>query len=187
MKFNDLQNVPNEIIKNKKEKKMRKWITVRDIATIGLMAAMLEAVKIILQGVANVELVTLLIILFTLYLGPKVLIAVWAFVGMECLVWGLGLWTIMYIYIWPVLVILTLMLSKCKDSFPFILLATFFGLFFGALCSIPYFFIGGPVMAFTWWAAGIPYDILHGIANCISALVLFKPLRMAINRIKKMS
>ena len=86
--------------------------SVKDIAVIGMMTAMLEAVKIALQAVPNVELVTLLIILFTLFLGWKTLIAVWAFVGIECVVWGIGLWTIMYVYIWPILV-----LSKSSQSF----------------------------------------------------------------------
>lgn len=159
-------------------------LTVNDIATIGMMTAMLEAVKITLQSIPNVELVTLLIILFTLYLGKKTLIAVWAFVGLECAVWGIGLWTIMYIYIWPILVIATLLLSKYKSSLPFILLACIYGLLFGALCSIPYFFIGGPHMAFTWWVAGIPYDILHGVCNGVSAALLFKPLYKVLMKIK---
>lgn len=159
--------------------------TIKEIAAIGMMAAMLEAVKIALQSVPNVELVTLFIILFTLYLGPKALIAVWAFVGMECTVWGIGLWTIMYIYIWPVLVVLTLLLKKQQSQWPFVILSTLYGLSFGAMCAIPYLFIGGWHMAFTWWVAGIPYDILHGISNGIVCAVLFTPLQKALKQIKR--
>lgn len=164
---------------------MKKTIfTVKDIATIGMMAAMLETVKFVFQSIPNVEFVTLFIILFTLYLGPKTLIAVWAFVGLECVVWGFGLWTIMYVYIWPVLVFLTLLLSRFKSPIPFILLAACFGLGFGALCTIPYFFIGGVKTAFAWWMAGVPYDILHGISNGVGAAFLFYPLNRLLNRIK---
>ena len=157
--------------------------SVTDIATIGVMAALLEVIKVALQSIPNVELVTLLIIVFTLYLGPKSLIAVWGFVGMECAVYGLGLWTIMYIYVWPILVLLTCLLRKHKSQWPFVVLASMFGLFFGALCSIPYFFMGGYATALAWWVAGIPYDILHGVANFITAAVLFTPLTKALNRI----
>ncbi|MCR5468696.1 MAG: hypothetical protein K6F37_07035 [Lachnospiraceae bacterium] len=160
-------------------------LTVKDIATIGMMAAMLEAVKITFQSVPNVEFVTLFIILFTLYLGPKTLIAVWAFVGLECTVWGFGLWTVMYVYIWPILVFLTLLLRRFKSPWPFIILAAGFGLSFGAFCSIPYFFIGGVHTAYTWWLAGLPYDVLHGASNGIIAAILFAPLRALLNRIKK--
>ena len=30
---------------------------------------------------------------------------------------------------------------------------------------------------FTWWIAGIPFDLVHGISNLILALILFQPLR----------
>lgn len=153
------------------------FFSVKDIALIGMMTAMLEAVKIALQAVPNVELVTLLIILFTLYLGWKTLLAVWAFVGIECVVWGIGLWTIMYVYVWPILVLLTLLIRKKNAYLRYCFLSGFFGLFFGAFCSIPYFFIGGPSMAISWWISGIPYDILHGISNFVLCLILFPALR----------
>lgn len=157
--------------------------SVKDIAVIGMMTAMLEAVKMALASVPNVELVTLLIILFTLFLGWKTLIAVWAFVGIECVVWGIGLWTIMYIYIWPLLVLFTLLLKNVKASWPFWFLSGFFGLFFGAFCSIPYFFIGGPSMAISWWISGIPYDLLHGGSNFLIAMVLFHPMNAMLKKL----
>ena len=162
----------------------KKIFTVTDIVTVGVMAALLEVVKVTLQSIPNVELVTLLIIVFTLYLGPKSLIAVWGFVGMECAVYGLGLWTIMYIYVWPILVLLTYALRKSKSQWPFVTLASMFGLFFGAMCSIPYFFMGGPATALAWWVAGIPFDILHGITNFVGAAILFTPLTKALQRIR---
>ena len=163
-----------------------KILSVRDIAEIGLMTACLEAVKMALSAIPNVEMVTLLIILFTLYLGKKTLIAVWAFVGVECFVWGIGLWTLMYIYVWPVLVICTLLLKRFIDlPMAYVVLSAAFGLLFGAMCSLPYIFISGPAYAFTWWIAGIPYDILHCVANFILALILFKPLNMLLTKIKK--
>lgn len=163
----------------------KKIFTASDIAVIGMMAALLEVVKVALQSIPNVELVTLLIIVFTLYLGPKSLIAVWGFVGMECAVYGLGLWTIMYIYVWPLLVVITCLMRKYKSQWPFVTLAAMFGLFFGAMCSIPYFFMGGPATALAWWVAGIPFDILHGITNFVGAAILFTPLTKALNRIKQ--
>lgn len=159
--------------------------SVKDIAVIGMMAAMIEAVKTVLASVPGVELVTLLIVLFTLFLGWKALIAVWAFVGMECAVWGIGLWTVMYVYIWPLLVVATLLLRKSKSIWPFCFLCGFYGLTFGAFCAIPYLFIGGPVMAFNWWVSGIPYDLVHGISNFVIALVAFRPLHAALTRVKK--
>jgi len=161
------------------------FLTTKDFAVIGMMAAMLEVVKLALTGLPNIELVTLLIIIFTLFLGWKSVIAVVAFVLMECTIYGFGLWTIMYFYVWPLLVLLTLLVKKFNSKIVYTLLSAMFGFFFGALCAIPYLFIGGPYMAFTWWIAGIPYDIIHGVSNLILCLVLFTPLNSILNRLKK--
>ena len=61
---------------------------------------------------------------------------------------------------------------------------------FGALCSLPYIVIGavdGGIMnglyaGFTWWVAGIPFDIVHGIGNFVIMLVLYKPIRSVAKR-----
>ena len=42
-------------------------------------------------------------------------------------------------------------------------------------------------MMFTWWIAGIPYDILHGISNFAACLVLYKPLMYACGHIRKLT
>lgn len=161
-----------------------KRLTAKDIAVIGVMTATLEAAKTALSFLPNVELVTLLIILYTLFLGRKAILAVLAFVGIECMIWGFGLWTVMYFYIWPLLSLLTYFLRKQTSVFVFAILSALFGLFFGALCAIPYFFIGGPSMAITWWISGIPYDILHCVSNFVLCMVLFVPLRAILNKIK---
>ena len=73
-------------------------LTVRDVAYIGIMIATLEAAKLSLSFIPNVELVTFLLILYTLAFGKKVLYAAFAFVGVECLIWGMGIWVIMLLF-----------------------------------------------------------------------------------------
>ena len=165
--------------------------TPRLIAEIGLMAAILEVSKVALSLIPNVELVSLEIILFTLYLGLPVLAAVWVFVGIELLVWGFSLWTVTYIYIWPILVILTLLLRRYENRpegyIVFSILSGAYGLFFGALCAIPFLFVGGLPSAFGMWVAGIPYDLIHCAGNFILCLVLFRPQHAVLCRIKRHS
>ncbi|MDE7062129.1 MAG: hypothetical protein K2O73_02665 [Lachnospiraceae bacterium] len=160
-------------------------ISVRDIAMIGMMTAALEAAKLSLSFLPNVELVTLMVILFTLCMGGRALFAVVAFVGVECLVWGPGPWTVMYLYIWPGLSILTLLCRRQRALWFWSVLSGMFGLLFGALCAIPYLFIGGIQTAVAWWIAGIPWDILHGISNFVICMVLFCPLRKVLERLVK--
>ncbi len=161
---------------------MKKKLDTRDIAEIGVMIAVLEAAKNALSFLPNVELVTLLIILYTLYFKDKICYVLSAFLLLEGCWHGFGLWWVMYAYVWPLLAFLTYLMRKKESAWAFSILAGAFGLFFGALCSLSYLFIGGIRTAFAWWVAGIPYDLIHGASNFILCRVLFLPLKKVCKR-----
>lgn len=150
-----------------------------------MMAATLEVTKLALSFLPNIELVSTLIIIYTLFLGNKVFYGIFVFVILEGLLYGFGLWWIMYLYCWPLLALLTKLLNKQSSIYAFVLLSGTYGLFFGALCSLPYLFIGGPLMAFSNWVTGIPFDIAHCLGNMLICLILFKPLFRIMERIIK--
>jgi len=152
------------------------------IARIALMTAMIEVAKIALQSIPNVELVTFLFIIFTIWFGKETYIVSFLFVGMECLIWGMGTWVFMYLYIWPVLITVTRRMPRRDSPLPYSIAAGIFGLLFGALSALTYLVIGGPSMALSWWISGIPYDILHGISNFVVCYVLFRPSSRAIQK-----
>lgn len=165
-------------------------LSIKDIAIIGIMVATMTAFKYAMSLLPNIEPVSLLIILYTLFLGPKVIYAIIVFVFVEGLIYGFGSWWICYFYIWPLLAILTYILGKTvADSkhtvWYFSILSGAFGLFFGALTSIPQFIIGGFSFGFNYFIAGIPYDLIHCVANFTICLVLFNPLHTTLNKISK--
>ena len=85
--------------------KMKK-ITVRDITLIGMMVAVIEVCKAALSFLPNIELTTFWLILFTLYFGRKILLVIPVFILIEGCIYGFGLWWVMYLYMWPLLVLL---------------------------------------------------------------------------------
>ena len=149
-----------------------------------MMAAMLEASKLALSWLANIELVTLLVLLFAASWGWRALLPTIAFVGLEILVWGFGLWTFSYFYLWPLLAVIGVLLRRCEASLLWALVAGFFGLAFGALCAIPYLFLGGPAFALSWWLAGIPFDLVHCAGNFVLTLLLWRPLRRLLRALQ---
>ena len=171
------------MMQNNSDKKSR--FSIVDIAQMGLMIAVMEAGKRILEFIPNVELVTLLFILYTIYFGKKTYLVSFAFTFLETFVWGIHTWVIMYLYIWPLLITIVLLIKNKASYWWYCILAAIFGLFFGAMCSIPYLFIGGPIAMFNWWIAGIPYDVLHCISNFVVCLVLFKPLSKVLEKVVK--
>lgn len=148
-----------------------------DIAIIGIAVAIIEACKVSMQALPNIELTSFWIIMFTLVLGWKVVFVVPIFTIIEGSIYGFGLWWVMYLYTWPVLAVIVWIFRKKDSAILYSIISGLFGLFFGALCSIPYLFIGGPSMMFSWWVAGIPFDIIHCISNFILMIILYKPVR----------
>jgi energy-coupling factor transport system substrate-specific component len=160
-------------------------LTIRDTSVMGVMVALLEAAVHAMASLPNIEPVTLLFMLYTLFLGGKVVYVLAAYLLLEGCFYGFGLWWIMYVYIWPLLCLLTYLLRKQRSVWVFAILSSLFGLLFGALCSIPYLFIGGVSGAFAWWVAGIPFDLIHCVSNFVLCMVLFPPLRFCLMRLKR--
>jgi energy-coupling factor transport system substrate-specific component len=158
-------------------------LTTREIAVMGLMIAVLEASVHAMSALPNIEPVTLLLMLYTLFLGKKVIYVLAAYLLLEGCFYGFGLWWIMYLYVWPLLTFLTYLLRRQRSVWVFAILSGLFGLFFGALCSIPYFFIGGISGGFAWWVSGIPFDLIHCASNFLLCLFLFSPLRKCLTRL----
>ncbi len=72
-------------------------------ATVGIMAATLECVKLALAALPNVEAVTLFSAIFGYCFGVLGVIASLVFVMIEPLIWGFGSWFVTYLIYWPTL------------------------------------------------------------------------------------
>lgn len=159
-----------------------------------MMVAVIEVCKVALSFLPNIELTTFWLILFTLFFGRKIVLVVPVFILIEGSIYGFNTWWIMYLYTWPLLVLLTWVFRKQKSVWFWSILSGMYGLFFGLLCSILYVVIGavdggirsGLYAGFTWWVAGIPWDIVHCIGNFVLMLVLYHPVRTLMERIKKL-
>lgn len=167
--------------------KQSKGLSARDITIMALMVAIIEVSKVALAQVPNVELTSFWIIMFTLYFGPRIFYVIPVFILIEGLMYGFGLWWIMYLYAWPMLAIVVLLLRKMNTAWDWSFVSGMFGLLFGFLCAIPYIFTSGFAGAVAWWIAGIPWDLVHGIANFIIMLVLYKPMKLVIAKMQNMS
>ena len=141
------------------------------------------ALKLCMALLPNIEPVTLCLLVFGVVFGYKALYPTFVYVCLEILCFGLGVWNVYYLYVWPLLVILAICLRHMGQPLAWALVAGVFGLLFGALCGIADIFIGGLGYAVAKWASGIPFDIAHCIGNFIMTLVLFGPLRALLEKL----
>jgi len=146
------------------------------------MGALMFASQVAMSFIPNVHLVGLFIIVTSLLFGWEAFYSVILFIFLEGITYGFGLWWFSYLYVWPLLALAVNLLRKNESVIIWAIVAAAHGLCFGALCSIPYFFMGGSAMAFSYWVAGIPFDIVHCISNFAVTLILLKPLSKVIKR-----
>jgi len=151
-------------------------ISTQKLVVLGLLGALLLVIQIALAPLPNIELVSLCVILYAHVFGRKAFYAIYTFVLLEGLIYGFGIWWISYLYIWSLLAIVVMLFPKLNQVLPWALIAGFFGLFFGLLCSIPYLITGGIYAAFSYWVAGLGFDIIHCVSNFILTILLYKPL-----------
>lgn len=177
----------------KTQNKTKNRLTAYDLAMMGMMVAIIEACKFVMASLPNIELTSFWMILFTLFIGWKIIFVVPVFILLEGMIYGFGIWWVMYLYAWPTLVLITWLFRKQDSVWIFSLISAAFGLSFGLLCSIPYFFIGfvnggilsGIIMAFNWWIAGIPFDLIHCVFNFVLMFLLYRPMRNLMDRMKQ--
>jgi len=167
---------------------------IKDITLIGMMVAVIEVCKMALAWAPNIELVSFLFIMFTLFFGKKVVFVVPVFILIEGSVYGVSTWWITYLYVWPLLVLIAWIFRKQESVWFWCVVSSLFGFFFGFLDAIPYVIMGavgggirsGLYTGFARWVSGIPFDISHGVGNFVIMMVLYHPVRKVLKEAKKL-
>lgn len=155
-----------------------------DLCLMAMMGVVLAVSKQAMAFLPNIEPVSLLLILFTLTFRRQAAGAFLVFLLLQGLLYGFGLSWFMYLYVWPVLMLLTWLFRWMDHAWQWALLSGLYGLSFGTLCSLIYLPQGFGWML-SWIVSGIPYDLLHAGGNCLLAFTLYRPLRAALERLKQ--
>ena len=142
---------------------------IRELVIMGILAGAALVGQVALGFLPNIEVVTLLFIVYTLVFGKKVFFIIYTFVMLEGLLYGFGLWWVNYLYVWSIQVLVTLCFRKQTSVVFWSILSGFYGISFGALCAVLYLFIGGPKTA-------------HCIGNVVLCLILYRPIRSVLER-----
>lgn len=161
-------------------------LDLRHLAIFAMLGSIQFAAKQFLELLPNVELVSTLTMVYTLVYRKWALIPVFLFIGMEGILWGFGTWWIPYLYLWPVLWGITMLLPKelpPKWGVPvYAGVCGLFGLAYGTLYA-PFqcyaFLHGDWNRTLTWIAVGFPWDVIHALGN-LALGTLIVPLNMLL-------
>ncbi len=174
--------------KNKKTARLATLFVVR----VAFMSALLTALKFALSFVPNVEVVTLLILVYgscfgLIYALPATLI----FCAVEIAVYGVGSWTILYFVYWPLLSLFSSLFLKGKRVWLALIFAIVGSVLFGVLSAVCDTLLALPNLTeqdvskyfVAYYLRGLTFDGIHIGTNVAVVLLLYKPLCVACAKV----
>ena len=166
------------------------------VARVALIAALLTVGKMAFAAVPNVEVVTVLIIVYGATLGlPYALAATLIFCTVEMAIWPPHTWVLLYYIYWPSLAVVSSLILRrtgiLKTTVFAVIIAIIGSFLFGLLsaCVDTLFCVGNltPADLRKYWVAyylrGVYFDVVHIISNGIIVGVLFAPLTLLVRRL----
>lgn len=162
-------------------------VYIKKLVLIALLGASLNAFKICLMLIPNVEVVTLLIVVYTYVFGMKTgMGATLVFCVTEGFLWGFDpSWLIAYFIHWPTVCVVAFLIKKSNLKNPLITasIITAVTAMFGFQSTFTYFLTGGAVGTANWlvryWAmyySGIVYYAVQCASSLVSISIGFKPM-----------
>lgn len=158
---------------------------LRELCILSVFAALLLILKEVMAALPNIEGVSLLIVLCTIFFGWKALLPVAVFIVIEGILYGFGFWFPFYCIIWPLLVALTMLFRKLLKArvWAWAVFLGLFGLLFGMVYALTLFPTGGWSLVWSAYGSGMTFDLLHAGGNLVLAAVLFFPLYRILQRL----
>ena len=173
---------------------MKKSLWTKDIVLTALAAALLSAGKQALASIPNVEVVTLLIMLYAACFKPQIaFIATGVFIVIECFIWGIHTWVLAYVIHWNFVAFATFLLArvfKVKNRFIYLAFTIIVTACFGVLTTLIDAIIGAGRSTRTFshifvvtYMRGIYFYIVHVVGNAAFNIVLFAPMRNLLDKL----
>lgn len=162
-------------------------LTVKEMAVFGMLGALMYASKVLMEVLPNIHLLGTFVIALTLVYRRKALWPIYTFVFITGLFGGFAVWWVPYLYIWAVLwgVVMLLPQNIPHKLRPLVYMGVCaaHGFLYGVLYAPAQALLFGLDFQGTlaWIAAGLPFDLIHGISNFFCGLLIL-PLVKVLRR-----
>ncbi|MDD4840169.1 MAG: hypothetical protein PHE93_05865 [Clostridia bacterium] len=169
------------------------FMTTRTIVLVGLLSAALTVGKLALSFVPNVEVVTLLILVYASVFGRKIAIfATMIFCTIEVLLYGFSSWVVLYFIHWNMLALIASIILKryrvwlaivyaCVMTFFFGILDTAINTIFAAAGGVPSYQLLNLFVAY--YIRGGWFYLVHIVSNAVVVGSLYFPLVLTIKKL----
>lgn len=153
-------------------------LNIKEIAVFGMLGAMMFASKVMMEFLPNVHLLGVFTVATTVVYRKKALYPIYTYVMLNGFYAGFNIWWLPYLYLWTLLwggvMLLPKELPKKAKPFIYMGICSLHGFLFGTLYApAQALFFGLSFKAtLAWIAAGIPFDIVHGISNFVCGILI---------------
>lgn len=149
----------------------------KHIALLAMMVALNYVGRIVFQFLPNVQPMTAILLLLTLYLGvADGLIVTVLSLFLSNMILGMGPWTFAQLFAYLVIVLFTGYVVRPylpeKMSWLFAFFAFLTGLFYGLIISIVSYRTYGMTNFWIYYTVGLPFDLAHAIGNAVFYIIL---------------
>lgn len=153
-----------------------------------MFGALMFASKKLMEVLPNIHLIGVIIVAITVVYRKKALYPIYLYVLLDGLFLGFSVFWVPYLYVWTVLWLVTMLLPKemPRKIRPFVYMTVcalhgfMFGILYAPFQALAFGLSFNGMLA--WIAAGIPFDITHGISNFIGGLLIC-PIISVLNRV----
>ena len=160
------------------------------MTVFAMLGGMMFASKLLTEVLPNIHLLGMFTILFTVVFRQKALIPIYVFILLTGVYAGFSAWWIPYLYLWTVLWGITMLIPRnLPQKWGYIvypILCGLHGFAYGTLYAPAQALLFGLDFKQTlaWIAAGLPWDLVHGISNIATGLLVV-PLAALLRKLLK--
>ena len=188
----------NSSIQSKSEQKTQKTSPkrknhtrmIKELVVFAMLGSIMFASDLLMEILPNIHLLGMLIMAFTVTYRVKALIPIYIYVMLQGVYAGFSLWWIPYLYVWTILWALTMLIPKKTPK-------VVASIVYPAICALHGFAFGilyapGQALMFgldfkqtlAWVAAGFPFDIIHGVSNIFTGLLVL-PFSLLLTKLSR--
>lgn len=167
-------------------------LSIRETALFAMLGALMFCSKILMEVLPNIHLLGMFTMVYTIVFRKKALIPIYLYVVMNGIYAGFSAWWVPYLYIWTILWGVTMLLprgmSKKAACVVYPVVCALHGFLYGILYSPAQALMFGLDFRqmLAWIAAGLPFDVLHGLGNLAAGLLVL-PLAELLKRLSRMA
>ena len=162
-------------------------LNTKEVAVFGMLGAVTFASKMLMEILPNIHLLGMFIVAITVVYRKKALYPIYIYVLLNGIFAGFATWWIPYLYVWTVLWAAIMILPKKMPPkvapIVYAVVCSLHGFGFGILYAPAQAVIFGLNFKamLAWIAAGMSFDVIHGISNLCCGILIVPLIKLLKN------